>query len=361
MQRILILSDDSFSLWQFRRELISTMVASHIEVIIGAPNGERTAELQELGCKLIDTTPNAKLGTYRQGHNLLQQCLQIMKAEKPDVVVTYGPRSNVCGGMACRRAKCPHCANIQSLAALSGKTVKAFFRRLLYRAALKRSKVVFFENATGAAFFQENKLIKKSQQMILPGAGVNLRHYTLQPYPENDTVRFLYLGRMQKEKGMDELLAAIKMLYDDCYEVRLDLVGQQDEAYAEQLAELKDMGIVAVHGFQEDPRPFYAAADCVVMPSHAEGMNNVLLEASASGRPIIASYIPGCREIVDEAHTGFTYRTQDKYALLDAMKRMAEMSREQRKEMGLQGRARMEELFDKQTVVEDTMNAIFRP
>ncbi len=361
MQRILILSDDSFSLWQFRRELISTMGASGMEVVIGVPTGDHIGDLQELGCKVIDTTSDAKLSTFRQNHRLLKQYLQIMKDEKPDMVVTYGPRANVWGGMACRRAKRPHCANIQSLLALSEKSARAFFRRLLYRAALKRSKVVFFENATGAAFFQDNKLITESQQVILPGAGVNLRHYTLQPYPENDTVRFLYLGRMQKEKGMDELLAAIKMLYDDCYEVRLDLVGQQDDAYAAQLELLKEMGIVAVHGFQEDPRPFYTAADCVVMPSHAEGMNNVLLEASASGRPVIASYIPGCREIVDEAHTGFTYRTQDKYALLDAMKRMAEMSREQRKEMGLQGRARMEEHFDKLMVVEDTMNAIFRP
>lgn len=361
MQRILILSDDSFSLWQFRRELISTMLASEMEVLISAPAGDHAGALQAMGCKLIPTAVSSKEGRFQQSIRLRKRYQQILKNEKPDMVITYGTQPNILGGMSCGQAKVPHCANVQGLGSLFQTPLRSFFATLVCRAALKNSKAVFFENAASAAFFQEKKIIKEAQQVILPGAGVNLRHYTQQPYPNNDPIRFLYLGRMKKEKGMDELLAAIKMLYDDCYEVRLDLVGEPDDAYKEQLEALKLPGIVAVHGFQEDPRPFYAACDCVVMPSHAEGMSNVLLEAAATGRPVIASYIPGCREAVDEARTGFTYRTQDKYALFDAMKRIAAMPRSQRKEMGILGRRRMEELFDKQIVVEDTMNAIFRP
>lgn len=356
MQRILILSDDSFSLWQFRRELISTMLYSNMEVIISVPAGDHTEDLQAMGCKLIPTPVGC-----RQNSVLLKRYQQILKNEKPDIVVTYGIKPNIFGGLACRKAKIPYCANVQGLGNLFQTPVQGFPAAQAYRAALKRAKVVFFENAGNAAFFQEKKIIKESQQVILPGAGVNLRHYTQQPYPENDPIRFLYLGRMKKEKGTDELLAAIKMLYDDCFEVRLDLVGEYDDTYKEELDVLKRQEVVVVHGFQPDPRPYYAAADCVVMPSHAEGMSNVLLEAAATGRPIIASYIPGCREAVDEARTGFTCRTQDKYALYDAMKRIAEMPRSQRAEMGILGRRRMEELFDKQIVVEDTMNAIFRP
>ena len=229
------------------------------------------------------------------------------------------------------------------------------------RRALKKSKAVFFENAASAAFFTGRRIVRKSQQVLLSGAGVNLESFPLCPYPENDTVRFLYLGRMKKEKGTDELLSAIKMLYDDCYEVRLDLVGEADSAYDELLGPLKEMGIVVVHGFQKDPRPYYAACDCVVMPSHSEGMSNVLLEAAATGRPVIASYIPGCREAVDEAQTGLTFRTQDKSALYDAMGRFSRLPRSQREEMGLAGRRRMEALFDRKTVVADTVNALFRP
>lgn len=356
MQRILILSDNSFSLWQFRRELLTTMLHSGIDVLVAVPAGPRTGQLTELGCRLIDTT----LAHHGKDSQLTDRYVQILKAEQPDMVVTYGTRCNICGGFACQKTKTPYCANVQGLGSLDGQTVGSFLQRLSCRIALKQAKAVFFENAANAAFFQEHKLMPEARQVILPGAGVNLRHYALQPYPDNDPIRFLYVGPMRKEKGTDELLSAIKMLYDDCYEVRLDLVGDQDESYAEQLQLLKAQGIVVTHGFQEDARPFYAACDCVVMPSHAEGMSNVLLEGAATGRPVIASYIPGCREAVDEARTGFTCRTQDKYALYDAMKRIARMDRSQREEMGRQGRARMEEMFDKLMVVEDTMNAIFR-
>ena len=358
MQRILILSNDSFMLWQFRRELLSTMLANGLEVVIGVPFGARTENLQGMGCRLIDIPMGS--GNPRSDRALYRRYLQILKEEKPDMVVTYAARANICGGLACRKLNIPHCANIQGTGNLFQTPVSTFLTKRMYRAALKKARTVFFENSGIAAFFEEEKITSKAQQVLLPGAGVNLKHYAPRPYPENETVRFLYLGRARKEKGMDELLAAIKMLYDDCYDVRLDLVGTVDEAYREQLEQLRRMEIVVTHGYQEDPRPYYAACDCVVLPSHSEGMSNVLLEAAATARPIITSYIPGCREAVDEARSGFTFRTQDKYALLEAMRQFAAMPRQQRAEMGLAGRRRMEELFDKQAVVEDTMNAIFR-
>ncbi len=356
MKRILILSDDSFSLRQFRRELISTMLQSDMEVTLGTPAGIDAAQLEALGCKLIDI----KAKDHPRNSDLTALYRKIMKAEKPDMVITYGLRPNICGGNACRKSKIPHCANIQNLGSLTQQTLGSFLLLLQYRRALKNTKAVFFENASSATFFTKKKIIQENQQVILAGAGVNLESFPLMPYPDNDPIRFLYLGRMKKEKGTEELLSAIKMLYDDCYEVRLDLVGEADSAFDEQLAPLKEMDIVVVHGFQQDPLPYYAACDCVVVPSYSEGMSNVLLEASATGRPVIASYIPGCREAVEEFHTGFTFRTQDKYALYEAMGRFARMNRQQREEMGLAGRKRMERLFDKRIVVEDTMNAIFK-
>lgn len=361
MQRILILSNDSFMLWKFRRELLRTMLASQMEVVIGVPAGAHFDDLQAMGCRTIDTPMSAFNTTPWQDLALYRRYVKLLQDEKPHMVVTYDTKANICGGLACRRLRIPHCANIQGTGTLFQSPFKSFASTLMYRAALKKAKAVFFENTGNAAFFRERKLVTEIQTVILPGAGVNLHHFPLQPYPDNDPVRFLYLGRMTKDKGTDELLSSIKMLYDDCYEVRLELVGDIDESYTEQLKELEALGIGAYHGFQADPRPYYAAADCVVVPSYHEGMSNVLLEAAATGRPVIASYIPGCREVVAEGDTGFTCRAQDKYGLYDAMKKIATMSRSQREQMGLAGRRRMEELFDKQMVVEDTMNAIFRP
>lgn len=356
MPKILIVSNDSFTLWQFRRELISTMDANAMEVTVAVPFGAHIDDLRELGCELAEIPADV----IRKGFRLMKFCGELLKKVQPDVVVTYGATVNIWASLACRKAKIPYCANVQSLETLFSDPVRSFVNTALCRIALKKARTVFFENPASADLFAEKKITPKAKQTLLPGAGVNLQHYALQPYPHNDPIRFLYVGRMMAEKGTEELLDAIKMLYDDCFEVRLDLVGTYDDAYAEQMAVLQEMGIVVHHGYQEDPRPYYAAADCIVMPSHREGMSNVLLEAAATGRPVIASYIPGCREAVDEGRTGFTFRSQDKYCLYEDIRHMATLTWEQRQEMGLAGRRRMEELFDKQMVVEDTLNAILR-
>ena len=356
MPKILIVSNDSFMLWQFRRELISTMRANDMEVTIAVPPGARMDDLRALECELVEIPTEV----MQQGIQVMETCGKLLKKVQPDVVVTYGAAANIWAGLACRKAKIPYCANIQNMEKLFSDPIRDRINTFLHRIALKKARTVFFENPASADLFEEKKITPKKQQTLLPGAGVNLQRYALQPYPKNDPIRFLYVGRMVAEKGTAELLDAIKMLYDDCFEVRLDLVGTYDDAYAEQMAALQELAIVVHHGFQDDPRPYYAAADCIVMPSHQEGMSNVLLEAAATGRPIIASYIPGCREAVDEGRSGYTFRSQDKYGLYETIKKVASLTWEQRQEMGLAGRRRMEELFDKQMVVEDTLNAILR-
>ena len=360
MERILILSNDSFMLWKFRRELLSTMIASKMSVTVAAPAGLHADDLQSLGCNMLDTGRYHPVTGTGRANKLYRRYLQLLRSEKPEMVITYGAAPNILGGLACRKLGIPYCANVQGLENLFNAPITGGFSIFLYRAALKKAKTVFFENSGNAAFFRKKKITPATRQTLLPGAGVNLQHYALEPYPDHSVIRFLYVGQLKKEKGADELLDAITTLYDDCYEVCLDLVGTVDETYAEQIARLQDRDIVWTHGLQTDPRPYYAAADCVVMPSHQEGMNNVLLEAAATGRPVVASYIPGCREAMEEGTTGFSFRVQDKYGLYDAMKKFAELPRQQRLEMGLAGRRRMEEFFDKSYVVEDTMNAIFR-
>ena len=360
MKRILILSNHSFMLWKFRRELIQAMLNSDMEVVIGVPFGDHVEDFRNLGCRMIDTPLDRRSINPFRDLKLMRQYLRILKEEKPDMVVTYSIKPNVYGGLACQLRRTPYCVNVQGLGTAFQSPLMAAIATVLYRTALRKAKTVFFENTGNANLFLTKKVIKPAQQVILPGAGINLKHFTLQPYPENDTIRFLYLGRLMKEKGIEELLEATKMLYDDCYEVQLDLVGFFEDSYKEQLDALEDWGIAKFHGFQEDPRPFYAAADCVVLPSYHEGMSNVLLEASASGRPVVTSFIPGCREALNQGVSGFTCRTKNKYGLYEAMRKIATMTREERMEMGLEGRKLMEEIFDKEIVVEDTMNAIFR-
>ena len=360
MKRILILSNHSFMLWQFRRELIGAMIAAGMEVTVGVPFGEHVEDFRNLGCRMTDIPVDRRGINPVRDLGLLGRYWRLLRTEKPDMVITYSIKPNIYAGFACRMLKIPYCVNVQGLGTAFQKKLIRDIVTVMYRAAVKKAKAVFFENSGNAELFRTKKITPAAQQVILPGAGINLQHHILQSYPENHPIRFLYLGRLMKEKGIDELFSAVKMLQADGCEFRLDLVGFFEDAYKEQVEELCRQGIAQFHGFRTDPRPYYGNADCVVLPSYHEGMSNVLLEAAATGRVLITSDIPGCREAVEEGITGFTCPVQDARSLCEAMKKVACLSPEERKEMGLAGRARMEAVFDKHTVVETTLNAIFR-
>jgi glycosyltransferase involved in cell wall biosynthesis len=166
-----------------------------------------------------------------------------------------------------------------------------------------------------------------------------------------------------KEKGIDELFSAMRRLHSELgNRVALDIVGFfDDEYYKEQVDQLVADGIAVFHGFQTEPRPYYEAADCVVLASYHEGMSNVLLEAAATGRPVITSNIHGCKEAVDADVTGLLCNVKDADSLYEQMLRMAQMPKAQRQSMGNAGRAKMEREFEKSVVVQKTVDAIFKP
>ena len=158
--------------------------------------------------------------------------------------------------------------------------------------------------------------------------------------------------------GMDELFEASEKLYNEGESFVLDLVGFFEDEYKEKVSRLEERGIVKFHGFQEEPRPYYAAADCIVMPSYHEGMSNVNLEASATGRPVITSDIPGCKEAVEDGKTGWLCKAQNADSLYNKMKLFLGESVSRREEMGRLARKKMENEFDKALVVESTIRAL---
>ena len=230
---------------------------------------------------------------------------------------------------------------------------------MMYRVSCKKAKTVFFENRGNANVFIKRHIIHEGNITVLPGAGVNLEYYAYAPYPEHEEVRFLYLGRIMKEKGIDELFYAIRKLHVEYGDkVKLDLVGFFEDEYKGAVEQLVKDGIAIFHGFQEDPRPFYANADCLVLPSYHEGMSNVLLEAAATGRCIVTSNIPGCEETIDNGITGLLSEVKNEEKLYIQMKKVVLLSPEQRKKIGIKGHEKMMKEFDKNQVVRMTSKII---
>ena len=346
-------------LWQFRRELIAELKKDH-EVVLSLPFDEEKHEkpFQEMGVKCIDTPIERRGINPLTDFKLMKHYKKILLDEHPDLVITYSIKPNIYAGLICGRMGIPFCANVQGLGTAFQKAGLAQFVTLLYKVAFRKVRTVFFENEGNAEEFQKRKIIPAKKQKILHGAGINLERYPYYPYPENEKIHFLYLGRIMKEKGIDELFAAVRSLYSKREDFVLDIVGFYEDDYKEQVESLVREGIAIFHGFQENPLPYYVAADCIVLPSYHEGMSNVLLEGAAVGRPLITSDIPGCREAVVPGVTGILVKVKDTKSLQEAMETFLNKTYVDRALMGEAGRRRMEQIFDKTQVVKDTIQAL---
>lgn len=357
--KILIITNHSYMLYRFRRELIAELQKSH-EVVLSMPFVGHEEDFQAMGIRCIHTEVDRRGINPRTDLKLMKAYRDLLKAERPDMVLTYSIKPNIYAGLLCGMMGIPFCANVQGLGTAFQRKGLAEFVTALYRTVLRKAKVVFFENEGNAQEFIDRKILPREKITVLPGAGINLERYPLMAYPENERVRFLYLGRIMKEKGNDELFAAMGRLHDDLGDkVVLDLVGFFDDDYESQVNQLVTDGIAVFHGFQTEPRPYYAAADCVVLPSYHEGLSNVLLEAAAIGRPVITSRIHGCKETVDDGKTGLLCRVKDADDLYQKMLEMANTSRSERETMGLAARRKVEQEFEKNMVVNTTIHAIF--
>lgn len=302
-KRILIVTNHSYMFWQFRKELVEALQKEH-EVILAMPFVGHEEDFRKMGIECIPVSMNRRGVNPFAEAKLLRDYKRLLQKISPDFVLTYSIKPNIYMGLLCSCKKIPYYANVQGLGTAFQKPVLAGFVTVLYRIAFRKVKYVFFENKENAREFGERNIVSADRQVVLPGAGINLEKYKMEPYPNHSRVHFLYLGRIMKEKGIEELFYAVRRLKEENEDFVLDLAGFFEDIYKKQVEELEQLGIAHFYGFQSDPRPFYTEADCVVLPSYHEGMSNVLLEAAATGRPVITSNIPGCRESVENGKSG---------------------------------------------------------
>jgi len=359
-KKVAIITNHSYMLYRFRKELIEALMVDN-EVVLVMPFTGHEDDFKAMGLKCIHTELDRRSINPLKDLKLIRNYSEILKREKPDCVITYSIKPNIYAGYLCGKQKIPFYANVQGLGTAFQKPGLAQFVTLLYKTALKKAKIVFFENEINAAEFRKRGILTKDKQVVLHGAGINLEEYEYRPYHAHEPLHFLYVGRIMTEKGMDELFGAVRRLHADGEKFVLDVVGFFDEGndeYQKQVEELAAEGIAVFHGKQDDPRPYYEAADCVVMPSYHEGLSNVLLEAAAIGRPIITTNIPGCREAVEHKKTGLLCKVRNEDSLYRAMKAFLKYPEVKREAFGKAGRKKMEAEFDKKAVVAETMKAI---
>jgi glycosyltransferase involved in cell wall biosynthesis len=356
--RILLLANNGVGLYRFRLELLQELLKRH-EVYISLPRGPLVPELEKLGCRYVRTVLNRRGLNPLQDLFLLAAYVRMMCRLRPGLTLTYTVKPNVYGGLAARLCRVPQIANITGLgtAVENGGSLSRLVLRL-HRLGLARARRVFFQNSRDMGLLVSRRVIMAPVSLI-PGSGVNLAANPLAPYPDTaEGVRFLFIGRLMKDKGIEELLTAIAQVRESCGEARLLIVGEPDEGDMDRLNAMQVLGHLTFLGYRSDIHEQIAASHCVVLPSYHEGMSNVLLEAAAAGRPVIATRIPGCRETFDEGISGLGCELRDAESLRDAMLAFIRLPDEDKRAMGLAGRRKMEREFDRGIVVNAYMSEI---
>lgn len=354
MKRILILANFDVGLYKFRKELIQKLLDEGNEVIIALPYGALVDELVKMGCQFVDTALERRGKNPFADFKLICIYNQLLKKYKPDLVITYTIKPNIYGGMMCRLAHIPYVTNITGLGTAFQK--EGLFKKMivkLYQLALRKAQYIFFENEGNKALFETLQIASKDQTVRLNGAGVNLKEYPFKPLPLKAPIHFLFIGRVMKEKGIDEFFEAAEHFKALGKEVVFDIVGPLEDQYEERIKVLEQKGVVCFYGYQKDVKPFIEKAECFVLPSYHEGMANTLLECAAMGRLLITSNIYGCKEAVNG--NGYLIPVADSTALIDAINKFLALTNEEKLKMSKMSRVHMEAVFSKEAVVAETI------
>lgn len=358
-KRVLLVANEYTTIVNFRVELITALIAEGDSVAVALPAHERNAEISALGSTIYN------IPVSRKGMNPLRE-LKTTKAIKdvlesfnPDIVFTFTIKPNVYGGVVCAGKRIPYIANITGLGtAVENGGLMQKVTSVLYKRGLKNAKKVFFQNTENRDFMLSHNLYKGAYELI-PGSGVNLTRFQLLDYPKDDIVHFAYVARVMREKGIDDYLYAAQQIKEKYPNTRFHICGICEGDYEDQLNQLVKDDVVIYHGMVNDMTTIYRTIHCTVLPTfYPEGMSNVLLESAACGIPIITTNRAGCREIIDDGQNGYIVKQQDGHDLTEKIEKFLSLSYQEKKNMGVAGRKKVEREFDRNIVVQKYLEEV---
>ena len=359
MKTIVVLSNHSVWTYNLRAEILQELIRLGHRVIVVVGSGKRIEDLKQLGCEHMDVPFN------RHGMNpfneirLFNAYRKIVKEVRPDVVLTYTVKPNLYGAFLCRKYHIPCIANITGLGtAVEYPGPMQSVLCAAYRFAFQDIYKVFFQNTANRDVFLEKGIVKDHYD-LLPGSGVNVNRFKTIEYPSEKTVEFVFISRIMKEKGIDQYLSAARVIREKYPFTKFHVCGFCEPEYSGTLEQSQKLGDVIYHGMVDDVRDILAITHCLVLPTYyPEGMSNVLLESAACGRPIITTNRPGCREIIDDGYNGFICKAKNDADLISVIERFINLTYEEKVQMGLNGRRKVEKQFDREIVVRKYVAAI---
>ena len=362
---ILISINAAWNIVNFRSGLIAALQEAGYRVAALAPADAWQSRLEALGVDYSPIEMDKKGVSPVADLRLLARYWSALRRIRPDVFLGYTPKPNIWGSIAA------HALGIRVINNVSGLGT-AFIRpgalmrivTALYKGAFRRSKTVFFQNEEDLALFVERKIVRPGQARLLPGSGIDLERFKpAEAAAGEGGLDFLLIARLLWDKGVGEYVEAARMVRAKAPGARFGLLGFLDvanrtavprsavEAWAAE-------GLIDYLGESDDVRPHIALAGCIVLPSYREGLPRTLLEGAAMAKPLIATDVPGCRQVVDHEVNGLLCAVRDARSLADAMLAMIRMTPEERRAMGAAGRLKVESEYDEKIAIARYLDAI---
>jgi glycosyltransferase involved in cell wall biosynthesis len=364
--RTVILSANSaWNIANFRSRLIKDLIAAGYRIVAVAPPDASVARIEALGAEFRPIRINSSGLSPLADLRLLVDYVTLFRQLQPVAFLGFTAKPNIYGSLAAGLLGIRTINNISGLGT-------AFMRpgplmtlvSWLYRIGLRNSSTVFFQNPHDRQLFVDKKIVRQERTAIIPGSGVDLQHFA--PSGKGGRgggFRFLFVGRLLRDKGIGEYVEAARLIAAAWPKARFQVLGflgtdNRTAVPSEEVARWGREGWVEYLGDSNDVRPFLQQADCVVLPSYREGLPRTLLEASAMARPMIATDVPGCRDVIVEGETGLLCAARSPEALAAAMEMMLRTDPAARAEMGRRARLRVERDFDEALVSKAYLEAL---
>ena len=362
---IVISANSCWNIVNFRGGLVRALRDQGYEIVVAAPADEYTPKLADLGASFVDVQMNSAGVSVAQDLRLFARYLTVFRQHKPVAYLGFTAKPNIYGSLAARTFGAKVINNISGLGTVFIK--HSLFTTIvaqLYRASLRGSSTVFFQNRDDLALFVDKRLVRQDQTDLLPGSGIDSDYFkpTDKARPPGP-FRFLLVGRLLWDKGVGEYVEAARLVRKAHSDVVFQLLGpvgvvNRTAVPTEELQRWQAEGIIDYLGAADDVRAAIEQADCIVLPSYREGLPKSLLEGSAMGKPLIATDVPGCRDVIVDGETGFLCQARSPRSLGQAMLRMVELPEADRLAMGASGRRKVEQEYCESRVISKYLEAI---
>ena len=362
--RIAIVLNTSWNIYNFRMNFIRALQAEGHEVHTIAPKDDCTHLLIEAGCHHHKVRMDSRGANPIKDSALIFELWSIYRTVKPDVILHYTIKPNIYGTIAAALLKIPVINNVCGLGTIFLKdNLVSKIAILLYRWSFRFPKRVFFQNPDDLTLFINKKLIQPEIADLLPGSGIDLTRFTPTEFKRNKSFTFLLISRLISDKGVLEYVEAVRKLKAKGIDARFQILGATDPKHKRGI-KLKvidnwiSSGTIEYLGTTMDVRGFIQQADCIVLPSYREGTPRTLLEAASSSKPIIATDVPGCHNVVKDSYNGLLCQLRNADDLAEKMFTMANYDDETLKRFGQNGRKKVEAEFDESIVINKYLQSL---